>query len=280
MSSNTISLSTPVGVDMAWQVKLSGPTGTTWPYTTADGLSCDVYDGNATGVVFSPTIAWLDAPNGKIKISVAASQTAALAVGEYPLEILLLPASTSLRIAGPPGVLILKPASGSVALDPVYTTYDRMVELAPWIIQCFDPNVHQVGFRRERATARKILDDIILRLYRNTSIGAFASLYVAAVSWAGGGHRRTFLPSTVIQGYLTNNLLFVDDKIDRINAWLAIAEVDRQQVGVNNQLARYGEAARETASSLISTCNATISVNNDGVPTIAIPLSAANTFFT
>lgn len=277
---SNIKLTAPVNKDLAWQIKLAGPIGMTWPYTAADGLSCDVYNGLGTAVIFSPTITWDDAPNGKVRIAVGASQTASLSCGEYPIEFAILPAGTSLQIPGPPGTLVLTPASGSTALAPIYTTYDKMIELAPWIAQCFDPNIHQVGFRRERATARMIFDNIILRLYRNSSVGAFASLYTAALSWSGGGHRRTQLPSTIIQGYLASNLLIVNDQVNRINAWLAIAEVGRQQVGVNNQLARLGQAAGEFASSEISVCNALISVNNDGVPTIAIPLGAANHYFT
>ena len=276
-----ILLTAPVNADLAWTITLSGPTGSTWPYTSADALECDVYSGNGLAILFSPTVTWYtNALDQKVQIRITAAQTASLQTGEYPLQGFILPAGTSTRIPWPAGALTLTAAAGTGTLAPVYTTYARMVELAPWVAQCFDPAVHQVGFQRERATARAIFDNLVVRLYRNTSTGLFGSLTVAANSWAGGATRRTMLPSKIMQQYLANNLLIVNDQVDRINAWLAIAEVGRQQVGVNNQLARYGQAAAECASSEISVCTALIAPNGDGVATIPVPLGASNPFFT
>jgi hypothetical protein len=247
------------------------------PFTGAEPLACYLWAGADQAIACTPAVAWAVAADATVLITVSSTQTTALAPGIYALRATLTTGDVATFYECEVQV---DPAPGAAAVLPVYTTYARVLELAPWVKQCFDPTVHLTGFLRERAAGRKYFDNLILRLDRGNSVGVVGGRS-AAMQWRlSGGYRRSSLPGTLMIAYLAANNLIVTDQVDRINAWLAAAEIGRQQIGLNNAYAALGSACAEIASSEISCCTAQIDLNADGVGDIAVPLGAANHIFT
>jgi hypothetical protein len=246
--------------------------------TDADTFVAAIWPGGGQPTVCAASASWVDPSVATATFTLEASDSAGVEPATYRFRLSLVHAGRTFSVHQ--GSIEFLDDPGSEDALPVYTTYARCLELAPWIAGVFDPKRHTAGYLRERATARKTFDQIVLKMYRSPTIGMFGSHSQSAFAWAGSGTRRSPLPSTLLTQWLAQDLLLVTDQVDRINAWLAIAEIGRQQIGSNNTFAAQGQACAEWASAEISACTAQIDLNNDGIGEIPIPLFAANPLFT
>ena len=139
-------------------------------YAGTETLASVLQSGSDQPTATAPTTAWVTPASGVLSVTLSAAQTAALAPGVYLLRTWLTASG-----ADPIGVyecaIQVEAGPGSAVTLPTYTSYARMLELAPWVELCFVPQRHLTGFLRERATARSIFDNLILRLFRGNTIG-------------------------------------------------------------------------------------------------------------
>ena len=273
-------LSVPAGLDLVVPFTLSDGNGdpVIGLFSGSETFTATVWPGGGQPITCAASATWVTADLATALLTVLAAASAPVAPAIYRLRLAITRSGKTYLIHQ--GSLEFTDDPGAAAVLSAYTSYQRCRELAPWIDGCFDPTKHLAGFLRERATARETFDQLVLKMYRSPAIGMFGDMSAAALSWAGGGVRRTPLPSSMMITWLASNFLIVTPQVDKINAYLAIAEIGRQQIGVNNTFATYGQAFAEWASAEISVCTAQLDLNGDGIGEIPIPLWSTNPLFT
>jgi len=242
-----------------------------------DVLQAVAWPGGGQPATFRPTASWVDAAAGKARLLFRGPQTADVPPETYRLRVTVRHGGGDYLLHE--GAVELMERPGSEPAMPTYVSHAKCREIAPWIDLCFDPRKHLSGFLRERATARTAFDAILERHYRNGAFGEFEQHSAAALAWAGGGGRVSPLPSALLRQWLAADKLLVTPQVELINAYLAVAEIGRQQIGSNNVFAAQGQYCADMARSLIANCTAEIDLNGDGVGEVPINLGCSNTLF-
>lgn len=198
----------PVGTDYSrvLQVTSDGATPVAGVYLSSDTLSARLWVGGDQPSLFSPTGAWVDAPNSKFSVGFAAAQTAALAPGTYFLQVLATRGGQSVALVDGAGVE-LRPGPGSAAALKSYCTFADMLEIAPWVAKLSGAGDY-AGFARERDHAALWFEDLVHRHYRGGNSIGQDYFFVPGISFSGAQLNRyatIYRPgtrSTVVQGWL------------------------------------------------------------------------------
>lgn len=242
-----------------------------------DVLQAVAWPGGGQPAVFQPSAAWTDAGAAEGRLQFRGAQTADVPPETYRLRVTVRRGGGDYLLHD--GAVELMERPGSEPAMPTYVTHATCRGIAPWIDACFDPKTHLAGFLRERATARGIFDGLLVKNYRNGAFGEFEAHSAAALAWAGGGGRTSPLPSPLLKQWLADGKLLLTDQVVRINAYLTVAEIGRQMIGVNNVFAAQGQFFANLAKAEIANCTAEIDLNGDGVGDVPINLGCSNTLF-
>ena len=273
-----------VGYDASWTFTIVDGNGN--PITTyagAEPLGGDVWLGESTATLFSPSVTWLSAAAGTVTLSIAKAQTAGLVAGKYGLDCFL--ADTSGRfLTIYQAMLTLTSSPGATPLRPTYCSIADMRVQASWIDDLQDEQNDLTGFAEQCAQARDWLDGLILQAFKSADLttlsGGFTTRFSSSTS------RGTLLTNTWLLGVLNANGLVLTipsgRKAIRACAFYALALACRGQIGSSGQrdyqrLANYYAAA---ANREASTYVAEIDTNGDGLADTTVVLSNTQTRYT
>lgn len=239
-------------------------------FNAGDTLDASVWLGGDTAEVFSPAATIEDGPNGVIRLTFAASQTASLPNGVYPLEVFVTPASTTqkIRCAEAWVKLLDSPGSSSSSL-PVYCSYQDLRDYGggEWLDQLRSSGTLANAIR-ERARARSWLDTIIVKhvrpwdprgIYRR-ALGAFAIAPDA--------------PDPTIAAKLLADALIVTDDVRECCAVKALAIVCRSRLTFEDADVWERRTAyfERQANRLVTNLVAQLDTNADGKADYALSL--------
>lgn len=270
-----------IGSDAAWQLTITDDDEN--PITTYDPsavLAASCWPGDDQANLFSPTLTWIDATQGTIKLSVSAAQTASLLPAVYNLQISItangLTAKKNLT-----GGLTLLPTPGSASALKVYCTYQDMQRVFRGLDEFQDGDLDQTGFAEQRAMARQWFDDLLYRHYRGATGGLTPHQRVLQ-NW--GGTWRSARRSPFLQQHLdADHLLLANpsgqpNRIPRCCATYAVALVLRDQTGSHGDTSYQVMAARyaNIANGLALGIAAEIDTNADGIAEIVVDLGVAD----
>ncbi len=196
-------------------------------YTGDEALATDVWAGGNREEAFSPDTTWIDPTQGSVLITITAAQSAGMARGRYQLY--------STIAAGSDPVAILKaaldvlPTPATETALPVYTTYQDLLDYAPWIGDLAPAEGH-AGFARQQGMAREWLDEIIISRY---GVGDTAPMIGSPgfMNWSMFIGSVDFAPSKYLRDQLAGNALLIQPKTREIVACRALFYICRPQLG-------------------------------------------------
>ena len=132
------------------------------PFLGSDTLSCEVWGGDDTVVLATPSVAWIDVTEAAFSLTCLNTDTAALSPGTYPAQAFVTRGpykhaidEFALRITGTPG---------TTAAPLAFTTLDDVLKYLP-MVEDIQASSSQTGFREEQALATEQLIDNLVTLY-------------------------------------------------------------------------------------------------------------------
>ena len=138
------------------------------PFLGSDTLSCEVWGGDDTVVLATPSVAWIDVTEVAFSLTCLNADTAALSPGTYPAQAFVTRGpykhaidEFALRITGAPG---------TAAAPLAFTTLDDVLKYLP-MVEDIQASSSQTGFREEQALATERLIDALVMLYQPGSYG-------------------------------------------------------------------------------------------------------------
>ena len=281
-----------------WPLQAENRGGASTPtYAAGDTLAAVVWVGQTQTQLFAPTVAWYTAGStqtgygqGQVLVSVTAAQSAALTQnGTYGLEVVWTASGggksacivrATITVLSAPGSSTQGPATfgligGWVGLT--YAQYSDMLEFAPFVRMIQSQDTDQEAFFPQLLRARQWYDWVILNNYRGASVGLFEEHSTLAFVFGGGvGWRRSLGPSPSLITYLSSNDLLLRPQVVTANAYKAIAEVCRGQIGISNKWASQAPYYDALAEREVIGTTAEIDLNRDGVGELFIPLGSSN----
>ena len=270
-------LELPVGVDRDYQLQLVDPS-TGLPllnnFTSADTLSAIVWDGANGPAVATPSVAWIDAPSGTIKLTISAANTATLEVQPWPIRVTVGHAGRTFPAWQ--GYIDLIPSPGTATELPVYGTFAEMLQYGGTWIKSLLTVANRAGFLEERNRARSTLDEWILARYR--PVRPYGSFGAGASGPYGWGSLDG--PNPVIKGYLDANYLILTPKVKEIVARLALSFACEAKLDMTPATDPYAGQALyqwQLAASKARTLVAEIDTNADGFADVTVNLGLIST---
>lgn len=256
-------------------------------FLSSDVLTARVWIGEDQPILFSPSVAWIDASIAKFQLFLSAGNTATLTPGTYYVQILATRGSSVIKLFDES--ILITPAPGTATALTSYCTYRDMQRFAPWVSR-LQSQSDLAGFAQERQDARNWFDDLLQRHFRGGS-GLSPDLYfipgiafMGGMGGYGGGYLVPYRPgirSKQLQDWLDADRLDVTSEVIKANAAYAIAQVAKAQiVPGNDKSSAYSsfyahfEAMAEHTAQLIT---AELDSDGDGTNDTAIRLGIADT---
>ncbi len=291
-----------IGADGEWDLVVQDsrarPVTT---YTGAATLAVSVWPGDDQAETFAPTAVWTDATAGRIKLSIAGSDTASLEAGQYEQRLSITAGGLTKSFALPP--LSLLSIAGMGTAIRTYCTLRQILRLVPWIetVEGMDARL-VANFGQERFEASRWLDRQVMTRARRI-IEQQAERHAAVVTVtpvtivdgydAGEAYGESIYPDETIQaqlnqiqGYLDADQLMLtyttstdDDPpvvttwpmdggiVPRIVAYRTVYEILDDQIGKQGDTPYQDLAARykRRANDLLMTWVAKIDTDADGI---------------
>lgn len=274
-------------IDADWEIDLDDLFGAdVTGFTDTDTLSADVWPGGGAPSAFAPTVTWIDSSTGRIRLTVAASQTMTLGVGVYAMQVWVT--ANGVRRMGFDGALSISRGRGAetVAAGRAYTTFDRMKTYASFLQLLHDPENDQAGYQLQIEEASRWLEGLAMRHYRPSQSSTAPLDYSLDHMFLGIGYRRSLLPAKELIGWLAAGGLMttyggVDLGVMEVVAKYAVGLVCQSKIGIAgggqwaSLAADYLNAAEEKAKAL-TLC---IDTDMDGVPNVWIDLGSTDTIY-
>jgi hypothetical protein len=258
------------GYDRTWASTLLNE-GVAVAYSPAATFDASVWRGASGTVLFSPTLAWVNAPTGTYTLSIAAAQTAALDPGDYRISAgvtqagvhsAILARDATLRITDGPGSVTLRIPYASIADLRMY--YDQIDTL---LNKAADSTNFVVVLANE---SDRIDRDLVNRYDPSPGMTRTRSNtfnLIVGLDVPGGA-----APSkAAITDAIANSGVIPERALKEIVARRSIAEVlDRQEIQGRNSYRDEAEVMRAKAEVLWRSYRAQIDTNADGVPEVLI----------
>jgi hypothetical protein len=173
----------PLGVDRVYSVTITDPTtGAAASFSSSDTLTCQIWGGDDTATLCSPTATWVSAAGGTAQFVVTAANTTVLSVGKYRVRLKATIASSGYTVAIWDGVIPFDSAPGTAAVLPSYCTYNQLTQIAPWVGDLASQLTDQNGFAEQRGMATQRIQEDLCKLYSNQqqSFMGYPSVYRGA----------------------------------------------------------------------------------------------------
>lgn len=260
------------GTDRDWEITLyDSDEDVVTAFTSSATLVGKVWPGDDRAATFTPTVTWIDATEGTIKLSVGASQTSSVTPGVY--HVLVTVAEGGKTYTAWRGTLAIRGVPGSAAATRAYCTLQDMQALCGWIEKLQNECSDQTGFAEQIYAATQWLDDLAQRHYREDD--DYDTTRFLGYPYICG---RTGARSDALAGYLDDDGLVLTQPVKRCCAAYALAEVFRGQMGAtpdngyDKHARRFGRMANDLAACL----TLEIDTDGDGEADIAINLGTAD----
>ncbi len=266
-----------IGTDADWQITALDSSGAAVVFSGTETLAATVWAGDDQAALFAPTVSFINAAAGTMKLSVGAAQTANLAIGLYRVTVTVTSGGRAFDCFD--GLLELDHTAGTATAPTVYCSLDDCLEWAPWLQDLQSELADVTGFAKQRGRARSWLDDMIVTRYKYLSYAPSPGV-PGFGSWLMQGWGRDPIPSKWLRDQLDANYLIVRDVIKEVTAKKAIAYVCAAQVGPKRDDNPYKDLARDfhwEADNLIKTVRAEIDLPpQDGYADILVNLGATD----
>lgn len=276
----------------SWTLTLLDDTATaiTGSFTGSESLSAEVWRGDDTAALFSPTVTWLSATNGTVTLAVSASDSGTLTpFARYP--VVLTVGSRKVRV----GVLVASPGPGSAAVGAVYGSLDGMMRLTGEKVADLLESSDLGDGNELLAEARRITDRTVLsrarviladQLRRHAPVVESEGITPTTGADAGPWWGPSIYPDTTVRDQLdaldallvANNLVTTGTQnaaVVAANNHLALSELFVRQTGGGETDQKYrGLSAyhRRMGLNLLAGCVFRIDTDADGVADYEIPL--------
>lgn len=256
------------GAYAAWKLTIRGEDEavvTTW--TDSAVLAATCWPGDDQAELFAPSVEWISAAAGTIKLSVSEAQSAALAVGSYPINVTIT--GSDGPITRPAGMLRVEPAPGDATARTVYNTLDDMKRHAgSWLESLQRSTTDQTGYREERADAREEFEEHLHMHYKGAG-----SLYRMERGWMATrmGGKDEYLADELAADHL-----LVTARIKEWCSLRAIMSVCARQIDADDgdKWAKATDYFERRAERLLPSIVAEIDTDGDGEGDFAINLGS------
>lgn len=240
-------------------------------YLDSDVLACKAWPGDDRPAVFSPAVAWTDAPTCKFKLSVAEADT--LAAGPGRLRLLTTATRDGRTFAVALAGLTITAAPGEALEPPSYCTAEDLRNQCSWIDQIADVAQDQTGFAQQRGEAREWLDGLILN--HRPAAGGYFPNFPDVPTWGAVG----LLEDPWLRAILDAGGLVLTGprgrKAVRICACYALALIFRTKCAPDSKFAGFAAEFERRAQKLAKTAIVEIDTNGDGLADMPVPLCNA-----
>lgn len=245
----------------------------------SDTLTATLWQGDDQSSTLTPTVTWVDATTAKYQITFNNSDTSSLSPGVYRLQAFATRSSRTVTLLD--ATLTLLATAGSASALTTYCSIEDMRRIASWI-ERLQTKDDQTGFAEQRHMAREWTDTCIQKHFRGTNTVS-SDFYFTP--WTFGGPAglwsrpwrpyRTGAWNTTLQTWLDANYLILRAPIVRANALYALAIVCESQLTAEyaNPYHEQGKRFRRLANAAITSCEAEIDTDADGLANYTIRMS-------
>lgn len=272
-----------IGIDRIYDCKLyqaDSPTTAITTYTDSATFTASFYRGDDQASLFSPTCAWISASAGTFSVTFPSTSTDDLTEGVYRLDVFIT--ENSIKSHAVRASIEVIATAGSGTAPATYCSYEDMLLWAPFIRDLVDSQEDQAGFAEQRGQARKWLDNIAQRHYREN--GRYSNRQTSLDHLLGFGFTRGEI-STQLKTWLDDNDLILDPDVVACVAHYAISLVLRrtltgqksQTTDYSSYAAHFAAEANARAASLVLRIDTTSTP--DGVPDVFINLGVTDTLY-
>jgi hypothetical protein len=268
-------LEVPIGIDRDWQITARDFNQIPITFAGTETLSARVWAGDDQASLFAPTVVFIAAGSGTMKLTVAASQTTGLTVGIYRLQVLSTASGRTFEVADLR--LELTHVPGSAIPPAVYGTFQDCLQYAAWMNTLADQKEDTSGFVTQRGRARSWLDDILVSRFKYLSYAPSPGT-PGFGAWMMQGWGRDPIPSKWLRDQLASNFLIVRDQTREIVAKKAIAFVCDQQIDGSDENPYTTLASRFhwQAENLVKVYRAEVDLSGDGFADVLINCGATD----
>lgn len=276
------------GVTSAWQITARDENGdAVTGYTGSEALAATVRLGRDQAALFSPAVAWSDAPNGVLIVTVAGASTVTVAPGSYLVQVKLADGSADLF----EGFLLVEYSPGSAAPRTTYVTLADVVRRAKFVEPLLRKGPDPSGLEA-RADAWDWMRDLLHRHYRG---GGGLSRDYYFLPWpayspsdpsATATVYRPGIRSLALEGWINTGGpggttgVILTTPVSEALADYAVAKVCEAEIGPkDNGYERMARKYLARAENQAASLTVEIDTNGDGLAEVAIRLGVADTLY-
>lgn len=242
-------------------------------FTGADVLLFELWAGDDTPVLATPTATWVDAGLGTLDLLVTPADLLGLEPGVYRLRGAVHPGPAAWPIFD--GAIRVAAAPGSGAALATYGSAEDLRRYASWVDD-LQTDQDRAGFLEQRAAARAWLDAILLARYRpgqhGTGIPRDDDFW-----WGDRGEDPG--PSEWLRGVLDGGGLIVDAGVREATARHALALIAEPMLGEAAAGTSYQQLAafhRRRARALAASLRCRIDADGDGRVDLVVNLASSS----
>jgi hypothetical protein len=242
-------------------------------YAGTETLSATVWPGGDLAQSFAPAVAWVNAPEGMLKVGCSAAQTAGLAEGRYFGSVAILDPVLGLLEAYRFQLDVLEAAVTATA-PPAYCAFSDLLEYGRAWLRTLQTSDDDAGFSKQCGRARSWLDDQIVaswKGYRNRGVDPDG--YGPPL----GGIYPSNYPSIWLRQQLDAGGLVLRDIVVEIAAKKALGFICEGQIGSTSNtfdFNKLGNYYRREAESLVKCLRAEINADSNGYPQFVVVCGA------
>lgn len=235
------------GSTKSWTITLRNSQGTALQnlYTADDTLSAQVWAGEDQAPLLVPTVAWVNAAAGTLKLTITAAQLAAAGVEDdiYDVSVTVTTASDGEPSVGWAGLLQVEDAPGTATALSAYASSGDLAAVAPEVGALQSRRADLAGFLAQRHEARVEFEARVIARYRPQPGRSRRSLDAAAqgpgpyVVLADSPDGSPPPATAAVRAWLDGDRLILTPEIRIANAYYAAALVFEDQVLANPQSA-------------------------------------------
>lgn len=253
----------------AWKLTLKRPDGTVETgFGSGATLAGAIWPGEDRASLVTPTLSWIDASAGAIKLEVSSAQSAALGPGRYQVQVSITAGGKTTTISSAAGLLEWLDVTASPGSAGALKVYAGLVDLYAYVpaLRHFADQLAGTmsNFERERARARSWLDDAILGRDRPRDlIRGRSSKFFGLPLYLAPGYD---IPNPWLRDQLAADALIVRDITREIVSRKAAAYACEGQLGSGDvsPIQRLGQREDLKAETLLAGYVAEIDTNGDG----------------